>query len=190
MAPNKKTFDAALIAEGRRLYEHTLVPVDDIAALFKIARGTLQNRINEWGWTKRGYDALIHPGRGRPERAAAATACLAAPGEATTAPATSETSTNPDALARRIERVIEHELAAIDRVLERLGAADELEAERSARTLSSLARALREVRALKPAERADRLCSFILCAARAVLADTSLAASISRMMEPPRSLTV
>lgn len=58
----------------------------------------------------------------------------------------------PEALAQRVQRVVERELEAIDRVLNAIGAADSAEAERSARTLASLARALKEVMRLNAPE--------------------------------------
>ena len=41
------------IADGRRLYETTLTPVADIAAMMGISRRTLERRIAGWGWTPR-----------------------------------------------------------------------------------------------------------------------------------------
>ncbi len=52
------------------------------------------------------------------------------------------------ALAVRIRNVVEREIAAVERVLDAVGAADGGEAERSARTLASVSRTLREIAAL------------------------------------------
>jgi hypothetical protein len=60
-----------------------------------------------------------------------------------------------EALAVRVQRVVERELDAIDSILSVLGAADSAEAERSARTLASLARALKEVMRLAAPEQAS-----------------------------------
>lgn len=52
------------------------------------------------------------------------------------------------ALAVRIQSVVEREIAAVERVLDAVGAADGGEAERTARTLASISRTLREIAAL------------------------------------------
>ena len=48
-------------------------------------------------------------------------------------------------LAARVQRVVERELNAVERILDNLGPTEAGEAERAARTLASLARTLREV---------------------------------------------
>jgi len=52
------------------------------------------------------------------------------------------------ALTRRILDVVEREMDAVEDVLKQLGPADKAEAERSARTLASLARTMHEIAAL------------------------------------------
>ena len=44
-----------LAAEGRYLYEHTLMSVEEIAARMKISRSTLYARIREEKWQRRRY---------------------------------------------------------------------------------------------------------------------------------------
>lgn len=64
--------------------------------------------------------------------------------------------TAPETLARRVQLVVERELDAIETVLNAIGPADPTEAERAARTLASLARALKEVmRLTAPEESCD-----------------------------------
>jgi hypothetical protein len=53
MTAHKIEIDPKLIAEWRRLYEHTLTRVHVIAKTTGIHRDTLNNRINEWGWKRR-----------------------------------------------------------------------------------------------------------------------------------------
>jgi hypothetical protein len=41
------------MAEERRLYEHTRVPVHDICALLGISERTFYTRVEQWGWRRR-----------------------------------------------------------------------------------------------------------------------------------------
>jgi hypothetical protein len=120
------------IAEGKHLYETTLMPLGDIAALMGVSRTTLTRRVAEWGWLRRS------PARQLTERAVVATA----PAATAIAPASRLD------LAARILTVAERSLAAVDRVLAKVGPADEAGAERSARTLAAVARSLREMTVL------------------------------------------
>jgi len=70
MAPRKREFPPEKIAQAREMYEKTSVPIHDIAAFLGIARNTLHNRINEWGWVKRRYDAPVQPDHRLPVRPA------------------------------------------------------------------------------------------------------------------------
>lgn len=145
MAAHKIQIAPELIAEGKRLHETTLTPLCDIAAVMGISRDTLSARIKEWGWrlrrpASRGVD-IFHAVRG----AAAATATAETPSPGVTVPVSEQQRA---ALAVRIQGVVERELSAVERVLEGVGAADGGEAERSARTLASIARTVREIAAL------------------------------------------
>jgi len=42
-----------IVAEGRRLYEQTSVPVADIAAMTGISIRTFSARARQWGWPRR-----------------------------------------------------------------------------------------------------------------------------------------
>lgn len=145
MTAHKIQLAPELAAEGKRLYEQTLTPLRDIAAMMGICRGTLENRIREWKWKRRrtaGHSIeLFHAVRG----AAMATVTGDAPVAISRAPVSPQQRA---AIASRIQSAVERELAAVERVLDVVGAADPGEAERSARTLASISRTLREVAAL------------------------------------------
>lgn len=175
MAFEKKTFAPDAIANARRLYEHTKTPLGQVAAALGITRGTLAARIIEWGWTPRATAGSGAKRKTRRARSVRKTrACTSStekhkpslePKSPRAAPRVPprdgdrRASPDPEALAARVQRVVERELDAIDRILGTIGAADAAEAERSARTLASLARALKEVMRLaapdEPAEPDD-----------------------------------
>jgi hypothetical protein len=131
------------IAEAQQLYENTLVPVRDIAALLGFSRSTLQRRAEEWGWKKRTQGALElrrlrldRSGRAREVR-------QARPREG--GGAMPQSPQERIALAERIQEVAEREIAAVEQIIATLRGADPNEAEAAARTLASLARTLREL---------------------------------------------
>lgn len=137
------------IAEGKRLYELTDTPVPDLAAMMGVSRRTLARRIVEWGWTPRG--APRHKtDRAQVAAAPAIAAVTTEPDSAVCKPVTPETRI---ALAARIQNSVERSLNAVDRVLDKVGPAEESGAERSARTLAAVARTLQELAAItKPDE--------------------------------------
>jgi hypothetical protein len=146
MSPRKIEIANELIEEGKRLYEETLTPLCDVAALMGISRRTLENRIREWNWRRRRIASrpieLFHAMRGA---AVAAATDPARPVDATSQPVSPQ---QRNALAARIQEAVEREINAVEQVLAALSPADPAEAERSSRTLASLARTLREVAAL------------------------------------------
>ena len=119
MAPRKEIAPAQW-AEARRLFENTLVPVKEIAAMVGLARTTLRRRAKAEGWTMRRAPMAPLPSS-LPDRAV---------------------------LAARIRDLVDRELCAVERVLEVIQPADAAEADRSARTLANIARATREIVAL------------------------------------------
>ncbi|MBS7539370.1 hypothetical protein [Ancylobacter lacus] len=163
------------VEEARRLYEHTSVPVQQIADLLGICKSTLNLRIRHWGWTRRVHrippaqagapavpggvsanPAGADPGAAGPAAPASAgsAGCPAAPAagpERLADPATSRR----DLVARLVKR-IEGEIAAVERLIARAGlnagAVRVADAERAARTLGLLVRSLRELAALERAE--------------------------------------
>jgi hypothetical protein len=165
MAFAKKTFTPEQIEAARLLYENPQTPLQEIAASLKITRRTLEARIAEWGWAPRatspraaspqnaGQTRSKSPGR-RAKRTS--TARKQPKSQAHPQPdAAKRPLRSREALAVRVQRVVERELDAIDSILSVLGAADSAEAERSARTLASLARALKEVMRLAAPEQAS-----------------------------------
>jgi hypothetical protein len=142
------------IAEGKQLYEMTLTPVPDIAALMGISRRTLERRIAEWGWTPRSAPRFAT------DRAVVALAPVAAAPVAALANADAgAAASNPvspaarRAFAARIPSTVERGLSVVDRVLDKVDPSNQSEAERSARTLAAVARTLHEMAAFtKPDE--------------------------------------
>ena len=151
MAFVKKTFAPEQIDAALRLYQDPQTSLDAVAASLGITRRTLDARIVEWGWPRRAALLRRSAGRSRTKtsrRAARQAQASRKQPEADARPQTGASrrpTATPEALAVRVQRAVERELDAIDRVLSALGAADQAEAERSARTLASLARALKEV---------------------------------------------
>ena len=139
MAMPKIEIAPELIAEGRRLYEETDTPIEDIAAHMQITRGTLINRIREWNWTRRRYTAAGLPAAAAPEAAQPETGC----GDDAAAPAEPDLS-----FAERMQRVVDAQLAVIERTLKVLGPASSAEAERTARILAAISRTVHEIKAL------------------------------------------
>jgi len=144
MSALRKEFSPDLVAEARRLYEQTMTPIHEIAAMMGICRATLHDRIREWKWVRRST---------RQPAADFADATRARIVSAMTGP---ETANDIDAwagerraaLAAHLLETAERQLHAIDAVLEKLGPADKAEAERAARTLAGLARGMHEIAAL------------------------------------------
>jgi hypothetical protein len=151
MAKQRIEVAPALVAEGRRLYEKTLMPMRDIAALLGISRRTLQNRVNEWKWQPRQFSGrpieLLHAMRG----AVMAVATDPSPVSAGV-PADGDIARQRKEIAARIQGVVVQHLSAVEKVLAALGAADALEAERESRTLASLSRTVREIAVLNASE--------------------------------------
>lgn len=128
------------IADGKRLYELTATPVPDIAAMMGISPRTLERRLDEWGWARRSPWRVLTD-RARVAAPPAGQVIDASP------PATRE------ALTARILGTINCELDAVQRVLKTVDPEHKGEAERSARTLASIARALYDLAATtKPDE--------------------------------------
>ena len=128
-----------LVAEGKRLYETTDLPIHDIAARMGLTRGTLNNRIREWKWTRRRYSASV----------TSATAPISPPPAAAVAfePTASVPAADapPLPFAAWKARVIAAEMAAIDRTLAMLGPASSAEAERTARILAMITRTVQDI---------------------------------------------
>ncbi len=144
----RKIIAPELIAEGRRLYEETNTPTREIAALMGITRGTLDNRIAEWKWTRRRYSA--------PAPATVPAAAAAETRPSGTPPAETAASDAgprlaadepPLAFAARVQRVLEAQMALIERTLNVLGPANSAEAERITRILAMISRTVQDIQA-------------------------------------------
>lgn len=135
-----------LIAEGKRLYELTLTPVLDIAAMMGLSRRTLERRKKEWGWVPRyppRHITMREEVASPPDGIAETRSILSLP------PPTPEERV---ALAAYFHRTVERGLGQVNRILEKNGPADEAGAERAARVLVSIFRTLREMTAVMPPE--------------------------------------
>jgi hypothetical protein len=151
MAKRRIEIAPALVVEGRRLYEKTLTPMRDIAALMGISRRTLEKRVREWHWQPRRVSGrpveLLHAMRGAVMAAASDPSPLPA-----AIPADGDIARQRKEIAARIQGVVVQHLSAVEKVLAVLGAADALEANRDSRTLASLSRTVREIAALNASE--------------------------------------
>ena len=123
-----------LIADGKRLYEETDVPIHAIAARMGITRPTLYERIAEWKWTPRRYSSaeLV-------EAVPAAVADEGVPLPSAERP--------PMPFTEWLPRIVAGQMAAIERTLNVLGPANSAEAERTARILATIARTVQEIKA-------------------------------------------
>lgn len=163
--PKRKVIPPELARELRYEYEETNTPIDDLAARADMSRKTFYNWVREQKWTMRcpgrggaGHSTPLSLFEGKREAAAktrprkpAAAKGLCAPPDGTASGADSPAAGSPldrQQLAARIQRSVERELDAIERVLDLLQPQNGNEAERAARTLAALARTLREVATL------------------------------------------
>jgi hypothetical protein len=105
---------AELIAEGKQLYEETDTPVRIIAAHMGLTRSTLNYRIADWKWVRR--RASIGDPPPAPVECPAPVAVAPPPSE----PVAAEP---PLPFAERLRRVLDGELAVIERTLKVLGPA-------------------------------------------------------------------
>jgi hypothetical protein len=134
------------IAELRKLYEGTDVPVRDLAAICGLGVTTFLKRVQLWGWKPRKLRMQDY------DRAAEAEVQsireIAAPSVAI---AENET------LIGRVRAAVEREIVAIEAVLSRVEGAKlrSADAERAARTLATLVKTLREVAALQRDEQPE-----------------------------------
>lgn len=140
------------VAMARRLYEETNVPMHDIAAMLGIGITTLTRRARLWEWTRRSSRVPLHaPPRPKPVAAQVGAQVAAVAGEAPLAPA----PLSRHALIVRLVARIEAEITGIEQLLALAGGPGEAsvaDAERAARTLAVLVRALRELAALEKNE--------------------------------------
>lgn len=151
----KKQIAPELLAEAKRLYEQTLAPVDDIAGMLGLSRSNFYRRVREGNW--RGRRASLGTFQfARALSGRAVVAMTAEPAEQPradiAAPGDPVSPQQRMALALRMQQVVEREMDAVERVLDAIRPDDQGEAERSARTLASVSRTLREIKALNSPE--------------------------------------
>lgn len=134
------------IAEVRKLYEGTDVPVRDLASLCGLGVTTFLRRVDLWGWKRRKLRMKDYDAAAQVEvesiREAAAPALRIAENET---------------LIGRVRAAVEREIVAIEAVLARVEGARlrSTDAERAARTLATLVKTLREVAALQRDENTE-----------------------------------
>jgi hypothetical protein len=121
------------VAEGRELYENTLTPIRDIAKMMGLSLKTFDTRIAEWKWQRRRYTS---GGQAAVEVAASAPVLP----EQTSAEL-------PADFANRLQRIINAHCDAVERTLRVVNPQNDAEAERSTRTLATIARAVAEITA-------------------------------------------
>ena len=149
----KKEIAPELLAEAKRLYEQTLAPVDDIAAMLGLSRTPFYRRVREGGWRgRRARIGTFEFVRALSGTAAAMLVPTPAPAEQpraeVAAPAVPLLPEQRLAMALRVQHVIECEMDAMKRILAVIKPSNQLEAEQGARTLAGVSRALRELKAL------------------------------------------
>ena len=147
----KKDIAPELLAEARRLYEQTLAPVNDIAGMIGLSRTNFYKRVREGGW--RGRRAQVATFQfARALSGSAAEALIAAPANQPRAAAVAATDPKtPEqrlALARRLLEVVEHEMAAVQRIVTVVAPMNQNEAEQGSRTMANVSRVTREIKDL------------------------------------------
>lgn len=145
MATGSRMISPAALLEVRRLYEETDVSVSRIAVLLGIDRRTIFRQAARRGWRPRRLDERFRPGVPLAEP----------PTPAPNAGIPAEGLPRRTLIARLVQR-IEAEIAAVERLVAKAGRERETDgvadAERAARTLAVLVRALRELAALEKNE--------------------------------------
>ena len=132
-----------LIAAGKQAFEETETPQREIAEMMGIAPETLRARAREWGWQR----------FTRQRRALSMLKSVRAPARNGATLATEQR----EALALRIQQVVEREMSAVEQLLAREGAGEAGAHADNARALAGIARALREVALLnKPDDATPR----------------------------------
>ncbi len=137
-----RDFTPEQLLEARQLYEDGIVPVEAVAATLGMSKRTLYDHIGPWGWTSR---AKLRQAR----RARAENIARTKDDHDDTLP---DLAPDVDAttLARRLDEVVRRELAGAETRLRRGPVAT---AERNARVLSALVKALSELTRMERQER-------------------------------------
>lgn len=147
----KKVIAPELLAEARRMYEQTLAPVDDVAAMLGMTRTPFYKIVNREGWHgRRARSGTFHFARALSPEGAAALMPMPAEQPRAAAAVNCEPIApwQRAALAQRIMAAAEREIDAVERILAKVAPGDQMEIEQCARTVASVARTLREIAAL------------------------------------------
>ena len=140
MAPTPRRIKPKSIAEIRRMYENTNVPVDDLAAMLGVSRRAFYARRVKWGWKLR-IDRIprVEPPREPDEIEPAQERVRANPASPEFA-----------ALLLRARQIVERGLSTVDQIVAQLNPTPEHaeDAERAARALAGFMRTLHEVKRL------------------------------------------
>lgn len=132
MAPKPLVIPPEKIAEGRFLYEQTLMPLEDIAAAMGISRATLSKRLNGWGWKKRYYDPHARS-RAKLRNQQPEPTFRAYPRE----------DSDRVELIKRMQNAVDQQLSVIEAIT--ASGQTKSQAERTTRMFASLSRTLREM---------------------------------------------
>jgi uncharacterized protein YjcR len=159
-----RDFSQHELRAARKLYEDGLVPVEAVAATLGISKRTLYDYIHQWGWTSRTKmrhtrQARHKAARGSVEAAHTPTKDAHADDQMTDEPCVDEISVSADdlnpemnasSLARRLDEAVRRELVTVEHRLRRGPVAT---AERNARVLTALVKALTELARLERQEK-------------------------------------
>jgi hypothetical protein len=135
-------FTPQQLGDAKYLYEQTSVPAEDIAGMLGISRSTLRNRVKEFTWRQRNpRGRSFSPAQLLQRAAERSGAALATAIPGAHPPDPGERAT----LAKRIQAVIERQIAVQEAILPKLEASAAGDVDGVARTLASLSRSLKEV---------------------------------------------
>lgn len=148
--PARKHVAPDLIAEGKYLYEQTLVPTDEIGARMGLSRSAFYLRVKEWGWQTRRYSSgLVEDALAVPVNVAApAVETGEADAEARLPVVVKVTRDSRAALYARVYRAAEAQMDTLERVQKSLQPTQPAQAERTARVTATLNKTLLEIAAL------------------------------------------
>ncbi|HXD46589.1 MAG TPA: hypothetical protein VN655_15790 [Pseudolabrys sp.] len=159
-----------MLTKARYLYEHTLTPVDDIAAMLGMSKTPFYKRVQEGGWAPRRvrsatgeFVRVLIDGAltaadfaNRAPSPPAADMAAAPPADLPPAGGAPPEPVDRLALAAQLLAVVKRHIAAIERLQDVIQPGNPVEAERNARTLAVMGRALCEVHTLLRPPRDER----------------------------------
>ncbi|MGN6571459.1 MAG: hypothetical protein ACTHLO_08595 [Pseudolabrys sp.] len=159
-----------LLAKARYLYERTITPVDDIAAMLGMSKTPFYKRAHEGGWAPRRVrsatgefariliDGTLTAGElqsPQPSPSANDGAAVLQPAPPSSGDAAAE-PIDRVALAAQLLTAVKRHIAAVERLQDVIEPGQPVEAERNARTLAVMGRALREINMLLKPQQDDK----------------------------------